>query len=193
MAYWFRSEESLRRSVDNVNKHLRGTKKLDLFECARVDPRVPIEESTRTLNTLIEEGKFAYIGMSETSSETLRKAQAVSTQAMRVLQSLTRGHRSTPSRPWRSNSAPGHTRTRRRKVCWYLVAMFGVVLTPLPTVIAAAEELGIAVVGYSPLGRGFLTGQIKSRDDIPTGDLRLRYDRFSEEVVNAHSDFHPVH
>ena len=71
--------------------------------------------------------------------------------------------------------------------------MFGVVLTLLPTVIAAAEELGIAVVGYSPLGRGFLTGQIKSRDEIPTGDLRLRYDRFSEEVVNAHSDFHPVH
>jgi pyridoxine 4-dehydrogenase len=73
------SEENLRRSVDNINKHLRGTKKLDLFECARVDPNVPIEESTRTLQTLIEEGKFSYIGMSEPAdSATLRRAYAVS-------------------------------------------------------------------------------------------------------------------
>ena len=38
------------------------------------------------------------------------------------------------------------------------------------------------MVGYSPLGRGFLTGQIKSRDDIPEGDFRLHLDRLSEEV-----------
>jgi pyridoxine 4-dehydrogenase len=71
------SERNLRRSVDNINKHLRGTKKLDLFQCARVDPNVPIEESTRTLQKLIEEGKFDYIGMSEPDSATLRKAHAV--------------------------------------------------------------------------------------------------------------------
>ena len=94
------SEKNLRRSVDNINKHLRGTKRLDLFECARVDPKVPIEESTKTLNELIKERKFSYIGMSETCSETLRKAHAVSTQADQVLQSLIpRGHRSIPSRP----------------------------------------------------------------------------------------------
>ena len=34
-------------------------------------------------------------------------------------------------------------------------------------VIPVCRELGIAVVCYSPLGRGFLTGQIKSYDDIP--------------------------
>ena len=50
---------------------------MDLFECARVDPKVPIEESTKTLSKLIEEGKFSYIGTSETKSETLRKAHAV--------------------------------------------------------------------------------------------------------------------
>lgn len=72
------SERNLRRSVDNVNKRLRGTKKLDLFQCARVDPNVPIEESTRTLQNLIEEGKFSYLGMSEPDSATLRRAHAVS-------------------------------------------------------------------------------------------------------------------
>ncbi|KAF9790382.1 aldo/keto reductase [Thelephora terrestris] len=71
------SEGNLRRSVDNINKHLRGTKKLDLFECARVDPEVPIEECTRTLQKLIEEGRFSYIGMSEPDSVTLRRAHAV--------------------------------------------------------------------------------------------------------------------
>lgn len=72
------SEENLRRSVDNVYKHLRGTKKVDLFQCARVDPNVPIEESTRTLQNLIKEGRFDYIGLSEVDSTTVRKAHAVS-------------------------------------------------------------------------------------------------------------------
>ena len=79
------SDGNLRRSVDNINEHLRGTKKLDLFECARVDPKVPIEDSTRTLKKLIEEGKFRYIGMSEPDSATLRKAHAVSTLFPRPL------------------------------------------------------------------------------------------------------------
>jgi len=39
------------------------------------------------------------------------------------------------------------------------------------------------VVAYSPLGRGFLTGQIKSRADIPEGDMRLHFSRFSEESI----------
>ena len=79
------SEKNLRRSVDNINKHLRGTKKLDLFECARVDPKVPIEECTRTLQKLIGEGKFSYIGMSEPDSATLRRAHAVSVLLRQVV------------------------------------------------------------------------------------------------------------
>jgi pyridoxine 4-dehydrogenase len=75
------SERSVRRAVDNINKLLRGTKQLDLFECARVDPSVPIEETTRTLRELIEEGEFSYIGMSEASSATIRKAHVVSIPA----------------------------------------------------------------------------------------------------------------
>ena len=37
------------------------------------------------------------------------------------------------------------------------------------------------MVAYSPLGRGFLTGQIKSRDDFSEGDFRKIFPRFSEE------------
>jgi len=50
-------------------------------------------------------------------------------------------------------------------------------------VIATAKDLGVAVVAYAPLGRGFLTGRIKSRADLDKDDPRLRYDRFSEENI----------
>jgi hypothetical protein len=65
-----------------------------------------------------------------------------------------------------------------------------VLILPL-AVIITSEELGIAVVGYSPLGHGFLTGQIKSRDDLPKGDMRLNLDRFTKEVSIPHPDWYP--
>ncbi|KAH8823202.1 NADP-dependent oxidoreductase domain-containing protein [Flagelloscypha sp. PMI_526] len=71
------SEKNIRRSVDSCIEALRGQKKIDLFECGRVDPKVPIEDSMKTMLTLIEEGKFDYIGLSECSAATLRRAAAV--------------------------------------------------------------------------------------------------------------------
>ncbi|KAL9108335.1 MAG: hypothetical protein Q9227_006934 [Pyrenula ochraceoflavens] len=44
-----------------------------------------------------------------------------------------------------------------------------------------ARELGVKIIAYSPVGRGFLTGTIKSRDDIDPNDTRARHPRFSEE------------
>jgi aryl-alcohol dehydrogenase-like predicted oxidoreductase len=43
------------------------------------------------------------------------------------------------------------------------------------------RELGIGLVPYSPLGRGFLTGSFKSSDDIPQGDFRRLNPRFQGE------------
>ncbi|KAF8622385.1 hypothetical protein AX15_007039 [Amanita polypyramis BW_CC] len=43
------------------------------------------------------------------------------------------------------------------------------------------RELGIATVAYSPLGRGILTGQIKSADNLEEGDSRRLMPRFSKE------------
>lgn len=42
----------------------------------------------------------------------------------------------------------------------------------------ACKELGIPIVAYSPLGRGFLTGQIRKFEDIPEGDFRRMVPRF---------------
>lgn len=49
------------------------------------------------------------------------------------------------------------------------------------SVLPALRELGIALVAYSPLGRGFLTGAIKSVDDLPEDDYRRTAPRFSAE------------
>lgn len=50
----------------------------------------------------------------------------------------------------------------------------------LPTI----RRLGIGFVAYSPLGRGFLTGAIQSRNDLEPGDWRLENPRFSEEAIS---------
>ena len=52
-------------------------------------------------------------------------------------------------------------------------------------ILPTCRELGIGFVPYSPLGRGFLTGQIKSRDDLPEGDYRRNDPRYSEENFAA--------
>ena len=48
-------------------------------------------------------------------------------------------------------------------------------------VLALTRELGIGFVGYSPLGRGFLTGEIKSLDDLDAGDFRRQMPRYQPE------------
>ena len=113
------SPENLRRSVDTINDHLRGFKKLDLFECARVDPNVRIEETIETLSLFVKEGKFDYIGLSECRADTLRRANAV---RLLLCASITCGShvcagncRCTPLLRWRSKSARGPTRKKRKK------------------------------------------------------------------------------
>ena len=73
------SIENLRRSVDNINRVLRGTKRLDLFESARVDDKIAIEDIMKNMKQLVSEGLFDHIGLSEVSAETVKRASAVRT------------------------------------------------------------------------------------------------------------------
>ncbi len=52
-------------------------------------------------------------------------------------------------------------------------------------ILPVCRELGIGFVPYSPLGRGFLTGRIRSRDDLPDNDWRRNDPRYSEENFAA--------
>jgi len=72
---------------DGTPDHLRGActaslraldvDHIDLYYLARVDPRVPVEESTGALAELVEEGKIRHIGLSEATAGQLRAAHAV--------------------------------------------------------------------------------------------------------------------
>ena len=55
-------------------------------------------------------------------------------------------------------------------------------------VLDTVRELGIGFVAYSPLGRGFLTGQYKTFDDLPADDFRRRNPRFQGESFQRNID-----
>ncbi|KAI0313922.1 aldo/keto reductase [Amylostereum chailletii] len=140
--------EGLRRSVDFVLEKLRGKKKLDLFETARVDRSVPHEEQMKVLAGLVAEGKFDFIGLSEVGAKTVREANAVTPIAAVEIEVS----------PW---SYEPETKE----------------------VISTCAELGIPVVAYSPLGRGFLTGQVTKPEDFEEGDFRRHFTRFQAETM----------
>ncbi|KAK5044555.1 hypothetical protein LTR84_010679 [Exophiala bonariae] len=71
------TEAGLRRSVDECNRVLAGTKKVDIFACARVDTNVPIEDVVTVLGQLVQEGKIGGIGLSEVKAETIRRAHQI--------------------------------------------------------------------------------------------------------------------
>jgi aryl-alcohol dehydrogenase-like predicted oxidoreductase len=129
-----------------------GLDHIDLYYQHRVDIRVPIEETAGAMAGLVEAGKVRYLGLSEASPETIRRAHAVHPiSALQTEYSL-----------WTRDPEDG----------------------PLPT----CRELGIGFVAYSPLGRGFLTGQIRSADGFAAGDFRGNLPRFQGENLQRNLD-----
>jgi pyridoxine 4-dehydrogenase len=51
-------------------------------------------------------------------------------------------------------------------------------------VASTCAELGITLLAYAPLSKGFLTGQIKRFEDLPEDDMRRMYPRFQPEVFD---------
>ncbi|KAJ5494098.1 Aldo/keto reductase subgroup [Penicillium fimorum] len=68
---------------------------------------------------------------------------------------------------------------------WKLLAILAAFALDIESTTAnllkTCRELGIAVVAYSPVGRGILTGEIRSPADIPEGDFRCVAPKYSEE------------
>jgi len=60
---------------------------------------------------------------------------------------------------------------------------------PEQEILDVCQELGITFVAYSPLGRGFLTGAIKSRADLESSDWRLTLPRFTDEAIKENLKF----
>ncbi|KAK4596362.1 hypothetical protein RGQ29_014408 [Quercus rubra] len=116
------SPEYVRSSCEASLKRL-DVEYIDLYYQHRVDTKVPIEETVGELKKLVEEGKIKYIGLSEPSPDTIRRAHAVHPiTALQMEWSL-----------W--------TRDIEDEI------------------IPLCRELGIGLVPYSPLGRGFFAGK----------------------------------
>lgn len=71
------TRENIRRSIDECLKILDGKKFLDIFECARVDPKVPIETSIAAIAEYVKAGKVGGISLSECSADSIRRAAKV--------------------------------------------------------------------------------------------------------------------
>ncbi|MGL5943077.1 MAG: aldo/keto reductase [Waterburya sp.] len=122
-----------------------GIDTIDLYYQHRVDPQVPIEDTVGAMAELVQQGKVRYLGLSEASSTTIRRAQTIHPiSALQTEYSL-----------WSRD--------------------------PEDEILPIVQELGIGFVPYSPLGRGFLSGQFQSPDDFPEGDYRLYSPRFQGE------------
>ena len=140
------SPENARRACEGSLKRL-GIDHIDLFYQHRVDPNVPIEETVGAMAELVHAGKVRYLGLSEASADTIRRAHAV--------------------HPITAVQSEYSLWTR----------------DPEDQVLATLRELGIGLVAYSPLGRGFLTGKIRSLDDLPEDDWRRSNPRFQEAAL----------
>lgn len=71
------TEKNIRRSIDECLKVLDGKKFLDIFEPARQDSNVPLEETMNTMAQYVKEGKIGGIGLSEVTGERIREAAVI--------------------------------------------------------------------------------------------------------------------
>lgn len=83
------SPANVKRSIDECLKVLDGKKFLDLFEVARVDPKVPVEETLKAVDEYVKAGKIGGISLSEIGEKTIRRAaNVVKVEAVEVEFSL---------------------------------------------------------------------------------------------------------
>ncbi|KAL9130005.1 MAG: hypothetical protein Q9217_001689 [Psora testacea] len=69
--------EFVRKSVENCLKMLGNKGRIDMFECARRDPNVPLKETLGALAELVDEGKIGAVALSEVNANTIREAAKI--------------------------------------------------------------------------------------------------------------------
>jgi aryl-alcohol dehydrogenase-like predicted oxidoreductase len=140
------------RSACEASLKRLGVDVIDLYYQHRVDKKVPIEDTVGAMAELVKQGKVRYLGLSEASPQTIRRAHKV--HPISALQSE-------------------YSLWERE---------------PEGEILPALRELGIGFVPYSPLGRGFLTGQFKKFEDLAQDDYRRFAPRFQGENFQKNLD-----
>ncbi|KAG5356293.1 Pyridoxal reductase [Yarrowia sp. B02] len=72
------SREFVQQSIDTVLNTLGGSVAVSIFQCARVDPNTPIEETVAAIKEYVDSGKIGALGLSEVGAETIEKVHALS-------------------------------------------------------------------------------------------------------------------
>ena len=142
------TRDYVKKSVERSLKNLK-TDYIDLYYMHRLDKNTPVEETVGAMSDLVREGKIGYIGLSEVSSETVTRANAIH-----------------PITAVQSEYSMFERTVEERGV------------------LKTLNDLGIGFVAYSPLGRGFLSGNIKSISDLPENDFRRAIPRFQEQYFH---------
>ncbi|CAB4283314.1 unnamed protein product [Prunus armeniaca] len=141
------------RSACEASLKRLGVDYIDLYYQHRVDTSVPIEETIGELKKLVEEGKVKYIGLSEASPDTIRRAHAVHPiTAVQMEWSL-----------W--------TRDIEEEI------------------IPLCRHLGIGIVPYSPLGRGFFGGKAVL-ESVPANSFLASNPRFIGENLEKNKNIY---
>ncbi|CAJ2631505.1 unnamed protein product [Trifolium pratense] len=141
------------RSCCEASLQRLGVEYIDLYYQHRVDTTVPIEDTMGELKKLVEEGKIKYIGLSEASTETIKRAHAVHPiTALQMEWSL-----------W----------TREIE----------------PDIVPLCRELGIGLVPYSPLGRGFFGGKAIT-ESVPSYSFLAMQPRLQGENFDKNKIFY---
>lgn len=126
--------EHIREVVDTSLRAL-GTDHIDVLYQHINDPQVPVEDVVGVMKEFVEAGKVSYLGLSNTSTDNIRRAHAV--HPISVFQTE-----------------------------------YSLFARESEDALPVLEELGIGLVAYSPLARGFLTGAAKPRSEYSADDGR---------------------
>ncbi|WVZ71568.1 hypothetical protein U9M48_020141 [Paspalum notatum var. saurae] len=134
--YEIRGDPAYVRAACEGSLKRLGVECIDLYYQHRIDTKTPIEVTMGELKKLVEEGKIKYIGLSEASPSTIRRAHAVHPiTAIQLEWSI-----------WTRDAEE--------------------------VVIPTCRELGIGIVAYSPIGRGFFSSGAKMVGSLSEQDFR---------------------
>lgn len=139
--------EHIRGVVDNSLRRL-GVDHIDLLYQHGDDPEVPIEDVVGVMKEYVDAGKVTYLGLSNTTSENIRRAHAV--HPISALQTE-----------------------------------YSIFARSSEEFFPVLDELGIGLVAYSPLARGFLSGAVQPRSAYAADDFRQGHPWWAPENFDA--------
>ncbi|WP_166355585.1 aldo/keto reductase family protein [Phytoactinopolyspora limicola] len=155
------SRKHIMAQIDHSLRRL-GMDHVDLYQCHRYDVETPLDETARTMNDLVVQGKILYWGVSQWSEEQLEQAVALC-----------------QANGW----APPVSNQPRYSALWRECE---------PRVLPACERLGMGVLAYSPLDHGVLTGKYQPGSSAPAGSraatashARLFDQFFDDDLLGA--------